>query len=80
MVSGFVGVTAVFGWVTSPGFTALHWGRIMAGRYDNPFNVKLGCIFAPDGTGKFLSLVRRVCGAARRQRIYQFACARSVNR
>jgi len=34
----------VYGWVTSPEFTVLHWGRLMAGRDDNPFNVKLGNI------------------------------------
>ncbi len=36
----------------------------MSGRGDNPFNVKLGRIFTPDGTGKFLSLAGRVRRAA----------------
>ena len=37
----------------------------MSGRGDNPFNVKLGRIFTPDGTGKFLSLAGRVRRAAK---------------
>jgi len=37
----------------------------MSGRDDNPFNVKLGRIFTPDGTGRFLSLAGRVRRAAK---------------
>jgi len=37
----------------------------MSGRGENPFNVKLGKIFAPSGTGQFLSLAGRVKQAAR---------------
>ena len=41
----------------------------MSGRGDNPFNVKLGRIFSPNGTGKFVSFagqIRRAANASRR--------------
>jgi len=41
----------------------------MSGRGDNPFNVKLGRIFSPGGTGKFVSFsgrIRRAANASRR--------------